>query len=137
MSKKEERKRKKKALKTHRNFNYDITGIIRKILTRWIQQYQEWSLMITQMGHTCCQKQVGHPKSLGDKCDLLGSLLVTFFSVVEFILIIKIFFYDSGNAKNQKWPQMVWIWAHGEWRPWKRIASFLLQEFILIFHISG
>ena len=25
---------KKKALKTHRNFNYDITGTIRKILTR-------------------------------------------------------------------------------------------------------
>lgn len=61
--------------------------------------------MITQIGHTCCQKQVGHPKSLSDKCDLLGSLLVIFFSVVEFILL-RYFFMIVVMLKtksDRKW----------------------------------
>jgi hypothetical protein len=50
------KKEKKWILETHRSTNYDIISIIRKILTKQIQQHQRKLLIMTRVGHIIVQR---------------------------------------------------------------------------------
>jgi len=48
----EKKRKERKTLEAHRNSYDDTTGTVRKISTRWIQQYQERSSTVIRVGQT-------------------------------------------------------------------------------------
>jgi hypothetical protein len=56
-------------MKTHQNFDYDMTGTIKR---RQIQQYQEMSQTVIPIGHLHLSKIEGDSLVFGEKCDPLG-----------------------------------------------------------------
>jgi len=73
----------------HQSFDYDTISTIKNL-----DEINLTHQAITQVGHTCHQRQESHSPSLDGKCNTLESLLVIFIGVVGFFLLRSFLWYQ-------------------------------------------